>query len=128
MSTEEDSWERLASIVRDRRERLGLTQEEAVTRAGRGVNRTFWWQVENARRNMISAMSEYALCRALGWTPDSVRRIHQGLEPVVIEEAEPTQDSSIIEMLETDPALDDSAREIILDLYRNLVRQSAARR
>lgn len=128
MSITTDTWERLAHEVKDRRRRLDLTQEEAAARGGDGVNRTYWQQIEGARRSAMSAKTEFAICRALGWTEDSIQRIHRGLTPLLMEERQQSELPSTVEIIEIDPALDVDAREILLNLYRSLTRQVAQRR
>jgi hypothetical protein len=129
MHTEETAWERLAAFVRDRRVDLGMTQDEAAARAGKGMNRTTWGKVERARLDAVSAKTEYAICRALKWTGDSVQRIHKGEDPIpiggIISDA---TEMSTIEALESDPELDEWAREVVVTLYKCLVRYVEGRR
>lgn len=127
MTRTTDSWDRLAKEMRERRRYLGLTQDEAVAKGGSNMNRTLWQQLEGSRRAVLPAKSEYAICRALGWTEDSVRRIHQNLSPILVEEAEGRELPSTVEVIEADPALDSDARELMLNFYRSLCRQVAER-
>lgn len=74
--------QRVAEAVRARREdELGLSQEQAVERAVEGVSKPVWSIMENARQASYKRRTKSAVCRALGWTADSLDRIARGEGP-----------------------------------------------
>lgn len=75
-------WERLATKVRNRRNELGWSQDEAVAAAGGGISKPVWSIIENARQDSYKERTLAALCRALRWRFESVDLILAGGEPV----------------------------------------------
>jgi DNA-binding XRE family transcriptional regulator len=65
--------------VRERRLALGLTQSEAAAKAGLGL--ATWNSFESGSRPTIAMKTKRAICAALEWTADSLRRIEEGGEP-----------------------------------------------
>lgn len=80
-----DQQQRLvADAVRARREDvLGISQDEAIERSGGGVSKPVWSIMENARQSSFKRRTKAAVCRALGWTADSLDLIAKGGAPVV---------------------------------------------
>ena len=74
-------WERLASYVRERREELGLTQEEVASRGGPST--ATLRLIENNATDSYRQKSLRQLEDALGWTRGSVLAILAGDEPVL---------------------------------------------
>lgn len=70
------------------------------------------------------------ICRALGWTDDSIHRVMKELPPIEVESEEQVDSriQSLAEWAREDPSLDDSARRVLLDVYRSLLRQVSQRR
>jgi hypothetical protein len=77
-----EAWGRVARQVRGRREALNLTQEEAVARADGGISKPVWSLIENARQYHYKRRTLVAVCRALGWTPNSIDAILAGGAPI----------------------------------------------
>lgn len=84
----------LAAAVVERRRQLGLTQEEVVTRAGRGLSESSLYRIENAKRPeaAVSRVVLKALDDALDWpagraraiyTPDLVATDYDGNQVVI---------------------------------------------
>lgn len=72
-------WGCVAVAIDARRKELGLTPQQLAKSAGLSLT---------AVKNIIGDVkpgyaeaTQYALCRALGWTPDSIGRIKDGGEP-----------------------------------------------
>jgi transcriptional regulator with XRE-family HTH domain len=73
-------WSRLARYVRERRDELGLTQEEV---AGRGGPSTATIRlIEGGEQESYRPKSLRQLAEALEWTPESPLAILNGREPV----------------------------------------------
>jgi hypothetical protein len=69
-------WQRLGTMVRSRRNYLGIVQG-----AG-GISAATWRKIEKADRPPYRDSTLMAVCRTLGWTADSYRLILEGGEPV----------------------------------------------
>jgi X-X-X-Leu-X-X-Gly heptad repeat protein len=76
-------WHRLARYVRERRERLGITQEEAATRGGPST--ATLRLIENAAQTSYRAKSLRQLEDVLEWAPRSVQDILDGGEPRLLD-------------------------------------------
>lgn len=82
--------------IRERRVHLGLTQEEAA--AAGGVSGATWRSIEKGRSagsNLVRA----SMCKALGWTIDSIDRLERGdtaTAPATTEDHPDPGDDSII--------------------------------
>ena len=72
-------WVRVARRVVERRRALDLTVEDAAGRGG--VDVATWHRIEQAAQPGYRAHRLIGVCRALGWTPDSIHRILNGGEP-----------------------------------------------
>jgi len=72
--------EEVSGAVRERRESLRLSQNDAAARAG--LSAGIWNMLENGRRESIRARTAKQIAEALGWTPDSIERLARGEEPV----------------------------------------------
>lgn len=79
-------WDQVAETVKQRRVTLGLSQRAAADRAG--VSPTTWASLE-LHHNPVSDITAVGICRALGWTPDSIHRLLSGLGPTEDDEASP---------------------------------------
>lgn len=78
--------EPVRTAIKDRRLQLRLTQVEAST-AGE-ISPATWNSVEKARSG-ASGLVRAQICRALGWTVDSIDRLVAGEPPVLADVAEP---------------------------------------
>lgn len=77
------AWQRLAEVVRARREELGLTQAEAVSRSGGGISLAVWSILENARQTNDTMRRKQlrAASGALGWPADTLEAVLGGGDP-----------------------------------------------
>lgn len=77
-----EAWARIGEAVRDRRIELGLKIQQVT--ANEDIGSTVWSQVENGHpeNNRLSYAKMGAICRALGWTHGSIKRLAVGGEPV----------------------------------------------
>lgn len=75
MTTANQDWDRLAEIIRDRRESLGLTQDEAAMRSSDRVSVATWRDLEKARRSTFRRRTLYGVEDALGWPTGTVEKI-----------------------------------------------------
>lgn len=88
-----EAWERLAQLVRARREHEGWTQLDVVTRGGPSLDRL--QAVEAARHTRYSPRTLGKLERALGWGAGSIRAILEGGEPTLAQDdATPRRESA----------------------------------
>lgn len=78
-------WQRLARYVRERRDELGLTQEEIATRGGPST--ATLRLIETGTQDSYRAKSLRQLAEALRWTPESPRAILAGREPEEVQES-----------------------------------------
>lgn len=76
-----DEWQTVAQRVLHRREDLGLTRQQAVFNSDGAISLATWSNVEKAVNPPYRRSSLMAICRVLGWSPDSVERILNGEEP-----------------------------------------------
>lgn len=74
---DEGGWERLARLVKGRRNALGLTQKSVA-----GVSEPWLRRVEHAASASYRPDKLAALCRGLGWTPDSWKHVVAGEDPI----------------------------------------------
>jgi hypothetical protein len=70
----------VGELVRQRREQRDLTVKEATSLAR--ISDTTWGKVEAGQP--VSARSYRAICRALGWSEDSVDLLLQGKQPTQV--------------------------------------------
>lgn len=80
----QEAWDRVAVAVRNRRDILNLTQEEAAELTDGRVSTPNWRVVEAAGRLSYRRPTLLGVCSALEWTPDSIERILRGQEPVIV--------------------------------------------
>lgn len=80
----------LRQAIRNRREELRLTQEEAAAAAG--ISASAWRSIEARGHTSLRPSTARGVAEALRWTPDSVDRILAGGEPEE-EPVRPGQDS-----------------------------------
>jgi hypothetical protein len=79
MTGQSGDWSRLARYVIDRRNELGLTQEDV--RAAGGPSTATLRNIEGALQDSYKPGSLAKLERVLGWATGSVRKILDGQEP-----------------------------------------------
>lgn len=77
-------WAQVARLVRTRREALNLTQHDAVVASEGSISLATWRNIETGANTSYRSSSLIAVCRALGWTPDSIERILGGDDPVEV--------------------------------------------
>lgn len=63
----------LARLVAQRRAELGLSQEEAVAKAKRGISTSNWSKIENGREGPYRQSTYAAIDRALDWPAGSAQ-------------------------------------------------------
>lgn len=78
---DEGAWKRLASLARQRRDDLGLTQAELGQLAGTATQTVHRFEQGNKPTRHSSSWSKIE--RALGWLPGSIDAILDGGEPIV---------------------------------------------
>lgn len=88
--SDDETWERLAERIRERRLELGLTQTQ-LARDAQASDRTIG-ALERAEQARYHAATLRSVAVALGWTPDSVERILAGDEPVDAPSRDPNVD------------------------------------
>lgn len=74
-----ENWERLGRFVKERREKMGLTQLD-VQKAG-GPSAAKQREIENGRTDVLSLSKRRDLERALGWTAGSIDAALKGGDP-----------------------------------------------
>lgn len=72
----------LGSKIRERREALGLTQEEAAAAAN--ISPSAWRDIEVRGRTSLRTSTARGICRALSWYHDSIDSILNGGEPTLL--------------------------------------------
>jgi transcriptional regulator with XRE-family HTH domain len=72
----ETKWGKLATIVRERRERLGLTQQQVASRGGPST--ATQRQLERTLSGTYRAQTFHDLDKALGWLPGTSRSLLHG--------------------------------------------------
>jgi transcriptional regulator with XRE-family HTH domain len=90
MTSHEDR-SRVGGYIERRRGALNLTREELAEKAG--VNAKTIYRLEREGRWPI-ARTRSRIEAALGWTNGDLQRIAEGLEPTVVIDTEPDQDSA----------------------------------
>lgn len=81
-----NDWDRLAGAIRERRQALGMTQQQLADAAG--VTRTTIKNLEGARQPTKRLPSSIAAVeQVLGWAPGSARIVLDGGEPIAITQA-----------------------------------------
>lgn len=96
MTSVSADWMRLSRAVRDRREELGLTQNEAANRSEGGVSLATWRNIETGFRPPWRRAGLLAVCRVLGWTPESIERILAGEGPEAVKLLTPSQEDRLL--------------------------------
>lgn len=96
---------RLGTAVRERREELDLTQQEAARLAN--VSDTTWHTAEHGKAN-VALRSLKGIERALNWAPGSAKRILEGGDPIEGSPGPPYR-VNVIRHPDTAPVPDDSA-------------------
>lgn len=84
-TAERQDWSRLARLVVERRNELGMTQ--ADVQAAGGPSQATMYLIEHAGRTRYQARILNSLERVLRWRPGSVRAVLEGGDPTPIEEA-----------------------------------------
>lgn len=121
-----ERWEHLADVVRERRESLGLTQEQAVARSHGGISTAVWSVLEGARQrsNKMEDRTLAAAAVVLGWEPGSLQDILFGGDP---SEPEPIQMAASGTDLEALRVEDPDAYELLEDLARTALQRARDR-
>lgn len=78
------NWTRLAQLARERREELGLHQQDVVDAAGTGLSLAVLSQLENGRNDNPRTSTLMALDRGLQWKAGSAKAILGGGDPVTL--------------------------------------------
>ena len=74
-------WERLATLLKARRDELGLTQQQLVTRAG--ISHSAYTPIETLRLPYVPGVRTLrSIAIALGWTPQSCALVLAGGNPI----------------------------------------------
>lgn len=81
-----DRWQAVAEAMKARRDELGITQTEALVRSDGRVGGSTWSHLETAHKTSYDRSKLRAVCRALGWSIDSIERIVAGQDPVELSE------------------------------------------
>lgn len=76
----DEPWQRLAELIRRRREERRMSQRELGEAAG--TTDRLVSSIERAERTTYKPANLRAISQALSWTPDSIERILAGGEPV----------------------------------------------
>lgn len=87
-------WNRLATLVQERREELGRTQEEIA--ADGGPSTTTLTNVEGARAAEYRPKTLRKLEVALGWTRGSVERVLAGGDPELVDQPPASRSSRVV--------------------------------
>lgn len=95
--TDEEGRRRLAELMQQHRQRLGLSVNEAVNRSGGAISRPTWTNAESSLR--IRDTGYAPIERVLGWMPGSVRRILAGGEPTLATMADGTDAYPLLDAL-----------------------------
>lgn len=126
--------ERLAVAVKNRREELGLTQEQLADIGGKNLSIATVGIIERAARNTYyRGLTMKALARGLQWTPESIDAIQAGHPPTPISAttAQTTPASYLVGEVEAaiaaDGDLDPVAKEALILRYRMYKMESTLR-
>lgn len=92
-----DAWARVAELIVERRDELGLSRPQAITLTAGKVSESTWGAVERVEQTRYGRRKLVPICRALGWADDSIELILGGQEPVT---AEPEHDPTITARLD----------------------------
>jgi transcriptional regulator with XRE-family HTH domain len=113
----DEDWRGLASALRLRREQLRLTQQALADRAQVGVAGIKTFESGKVHSRYPATLTSVAI--ALGWTPDSPRRVLAGEDPELVETA--ARDGRTTEQwLRDAPDLDDDQADALLVVLRAL--------
>jgi transcriptional regulator with XRE-family HTH domain len=93
---DDGAWKRVATRVRERREGLGLTQEQLAAQASVGTATIRL--IESAGRDKYNRSTIVNVCRGLGWTTDSIDRLLKDQEPEVSPEPELSSEERLAEL------------------------------
>jgi hypothetical protein len=103
-----EDWGRLASYVIARRVKLGYRDRKALA-AVSGVTARTLGKLETGRPVGAVTLADVEL--ALGWEPDSARRVLAGAEPVIREPREVATEL---------PELDDEERRVVIAVIQGM--------
>jgi hypothetical protein len=81
LSGSQAQWDAVAELVVERRQRLGIGQDDVVALSDNTVSKSVISLVENGRQLAYASRTMAGLARGLGWTADSIERILRGEEP-----------------------------------------------
>lgn len=98
----QEAWQKLADLLRERREEQGLSQRDLADAAG--TTDRLISAIERTERTTFKPHKLRAIAKAVGWTGDSVNRILTGKEPVDASEetAEPFRREMLLDRAERD--------------------------
>lgn len=113
----ESAWHVVGAAIRARREELGLSQK-AAAEAG-GLSEPTWSTIERSASDSYRRQTVVGVCRALGWTLDSIDRLLAGEEPRLAGEV---VRGSVLEAVAADSRLDDEAKGMLVTLYQRLTK------
>lgn len=80
-----EQWLNVSSAMQRRLDELGISQADAAAK-GR-TSPASWGLMQNAKQASYMRSTVLAVCRGLGWTPDSIDRLLNGEEPILTAEA-----------------------------------------
>ena len=89
------AWDRLATLVKQRRQALDIKQD-AVT----GVSKATMSNIENAKQDSYKDFTLAALERALRWHPGSIGVVLDGGEPMPVDQPSDAATSDLVELAE----------------------------
>ncbi len=79
--SDKETWDRVARCVRERRDQLEFSQEEAAARTGDLVSTAAWRVFEASGRLGYRHTTIVGIARALRWTDESIIQMLEGGEP-----------------------------------------------
>lgn len=94
----EDTWHRLATMVRDRRDQRRMSQRD-LAEAAETTDRLIS-ALERSERTTFKPATLRKIAEALSWTPDSLQRILAGGDPVEDGEPQPDLAAALAEIRE----------------------------
>jgi hypothetical protein len=119
-----DGWARVAKAVLNRRTELGITVAEAVRRSGDTVSAAVWSILENARQDSYRPRTLAGVCRALGWTANSIDQILAGGQPTSAgAQRAPTGEPTVDRLLDAVSELTDDEREQLIAIAETFRRK-----
>jgi len=114
--------DKVGQYVEQRRKELGYSANKAAALTDDAVSPSLWRQVERGERHVDGKVAapnpaprrRAAMCKALGWTPDSIDRLLAGQEPQI------QPDTSQVPPVSAPAAQTDSTTETLSRLVERL--------